>query len=724
MDVFDLVAKLSLDQSEYESGLSDAESKASSFGSGLKTAMGVGAVAVGAVTTAIAGASVAFGNGIANLASYGDNIDKMSQKMGISAEKYQEWDAVMQHSGTSMETMKASMKTLANAVENGNEAFQRLGLSQEQLATMSQEDIFEATIAGLQNVEDTTERTYLAGQLLGRGATELGALLNTSAEDTQAMRDRVHELGGVMSDEAVKASAKYQDTLQDMTTAFDGLKRGLMSDFLPSVTTVMEGLTEVFSGNYDEGIDQITEGIEQTINNATELIPQMTEIGGGIISALINAFSSNADKIFTAGAEIIGQIGNALLENAPQIFESAGQILFQITNGIISALPQIASTAISIIVSLANGIGEALPTMIPTIVDVVLQIVTTLIEHIPEIIGAGLAIAQGLIEGLVEAIPMIVDALPELIDAILTALIDSADAILDGALTMFMAIVDAIPQIVNALSTALPQIVSKVVSFLTGDGLPKVLNGAIQMLMAIIQAIPTILTALTSALPQIISSITDILISNAPEILMATLELLGGILEAIPQIVASLASAVPSIVTAITQPITAGLSNLGGLALKWGGDLVNGFISGITGKLAPLRDKVKGLADTIKSYLHFSEPDVGPLSDFHTYAPDMMELFMKGITDNEDKLNNTVSNAFDFKDAMTAPEWDTSRITKSSANTNDYNAIKKALGEMNITLYNTTEIDGKTIHEDSYQYSMNRMTDDTRNLRIAHGGAY
>jgi phage-related protein len=136
------------------------------------------------------------------------------------------------------------------------------------------------------------------------------------------------------------------------------------------------------------------------------------------------------------------------------------------------------------------------------------------------------------------------------------------------------------------------------------------------MLMAIIQAIPTILTALTSALPQIISAITDILISNAPEILMATLELLGGILEAIPQIVASLASAVPSIVTAITQPLTAGLSNLGSLALKWGGDLVNGFISGITGKLAPLRDKVKGLADTIKSYLHFSEPDVGPLSDF------------------------------------------------------------------------------------------------------------
>jgi hypothetical protein len=57
------------------------------------------------------------------VASYGDNIDKMSQKMGMSASAYQEWDAVMQHSGTSMETMKSSMKTLANAAETGNDAF-------------------------------------------------------------------------------------------------------------------------------------------------------------------------------------------------------------------------------------------------------------------------------------------------------------------------------------------------------------------------------------------------------------------------------------------------------------------------------------------------------------------------------------------------------------------------------------------------------------------------
>ena len=48
---------------------------------------------------------------LSNVAAYGDNIDKMSQKMGMSAEAYQEWDAVMQHSGTSMEAMKSSISS-------------------------------------------------------------------------------------------------------------------------------------------------------------------------------------------------------------------------------------------------------------------------------------------------------------------------------------------------------------------------------------------------------------------------------------------------------------------------------------------------------------------------------------------------------------------------------------------------------------------------------------
>ena len=59
------------------------------------------------------------------------------------------------------------------------------------------------------------------------------------------------------------------------------------------------------------------------------------------------------------------------------------------------------------------------------------------------------------------------------------------------------------------------------------------------------------------------------------------------------------------------------------------------------------------IADTVRSRIHFTEPDVGPLSDFHTYAPDMMELYAKGIRDNKKKLTDTVSEAFDFGGLIT-----------------------------------------------------------------------
>ena len=221
---------------------------------GMKIAGGIGSALKvgGAAAATLAGATAAITGsvikGTGAVAEYGDNIDKMSQKMGMSSTAYQEWDAIMQHSGTTIDAMKAPMKTLANAAQSGSEAFQKLGISEDEVKNLSQEDLFSKVITGLQGMEEGTERTALASDLLGRGATELGALLNTSAEDTQAMKDRVHELGGVLSDEAVKASAAYQDSLQDMQTSFAGVKNSIMADMLPSFTSVMDGLSSLVIG--------------------------------------------------------------------------------------------------------------------------------------------------------------------------------------------------------------------------------------------------------------------------------------------------------------------------------------------------------------------------------------------------------------------------------------------------------------------------------------------
>lgn len=412
----------------------------SSLRNGLATAAKVGTAAVTAVAAATGAMSAVLVKGTSDVAQYGDNIDKMSQKMGLSAEAYQEWDFIMQHSGTSMETLKAGMKTLANAVDSGNDAFKRLGITQEEIAAMNQEELFAKTIEQLQKVDNETERTYLAGQLLGRGATELGALLNTSAEDTEAMRKQVHELGGVMSNEAVKAAAAYQDSLQNMKTAFSGIQRGMLSEFLPSMVTVMDGLALIFSGN-DSGIAKITEGVNQFADKLMEAAPKIFELGEGILSSL----------------------ATAILDNLPTLTSAATSVIIKLVDGIVSALPELAKSAIEIIDSLTQGLSDSLPELIPTIVEVVLQIVETLIDNVDMLIDASIAIIIALSEGLINALPKLMEKAPEIILKLVTAIITNAPKLTAAALGIIVELAKGLITSLPNLLKFIPQIVTSIV---------------------------------------------------------------------------------------------------------------------------------------------------------------------------------------------------------------------------------------------------------------------
>ena len=390
MNVFDLFAKLSLDKSEYDNGLNDAEKEATSFGGKLKSGLGTAAkIGVGAMTalgTAAGVAGTALVNGTKETAAYGDNIDKMSQKMGISAQAYQEWDAVLQHSGTSIDSMSRGMQTLQKNAVNSAEKFEALGITQEQLANMSTEELFAATISGLQDMGEGAERTALASELLGGSAKELGALLNTSSEDTQAMIDRVHELGGVMSDDAVKAAAGFQDSLQDMNTAMDGLKRNMLGEFMPGMTTVMDGLTEIFSGNYDEGLDKISEGIDNVVSNLTEMLPKILEIGVKIIEALAKSLVQNLPKILPGLITIVTQVATMIVDNLDIIIDA-----------LVAALPILIQGCITLVIELTKH----LPEIIMALIDAIPEIIMAIIEGFTPLVTDLAALASQCIDGIV-----------------------------------------------------------------------------------------------------------------------------------------------------------------------------------------------------------------------------------------------------------------------------------------------------------------------------------
>ena len=417
------------------------ESSGQSFNSGFgKTLGGLGKVTAGAVAAAGAGIAAigsSFISASKDVAEYGDTIDKASQKMGISAQAYQEWDAVLQHSGSSIGAMSKGMITLQKQAAADSDAFQKLGITQEQVASMSTEDLFAATIAGLQGMEEGAERTVLAQQLLGGATKELGPLLNTSAEDTQAMRDRVRELGGVMSDEAVKAAAAFQNQLQDMQTAFSGLSRNLTAEFLPDLTSVMAGLTEIFAGNGEGGLKMISDGISSLVEGITDALPQVVDTGVKILEAL----------------------ATAILDNLPKLMEAGMDILKEIVKYIIASLPLILETGTKILVELALGIAKALPELIPAAIDAVLQFVDTLLDNIDMVIDAALQLIVGLAEGLINAIPKLIEKAPTIIAKLVTALIKMVPEIIKVGLELIVKLAASLISNIGKLLTAGAQII-------------------------------------------------------------------------------------------------------------------------------------------------------------------------------------------------------------------------------------------------------------------------
>ena len=166
------------------------------FGGKVAKAAAVGGAAL-AAGLAVGGAALK--KGIQQTAEYGDNVDKMSQKIGFSAEEYQKWDYVLQRAGTDIGRMAPVMKTLSSQAASNSAAFQELGISQEQVAKMSQGELFTTTISKLSEMENQTERTALASKLLGRGATELGPLMNEGSAAIEEQMKIAEQYGMVMS---------------------------------------------------------------------------------------------------------------------------------------------------------------------------------------------------------------------------------------------------------------------------------------------------------------------------------------------------------------------------------------------------------------------------------------------------------------------------------------------------------------------------------------------
>ena len=295
MDLFTLAARLTLDKTEYEQGLSEAESSAQSKGSKIGNAMKVVGTAGLGVAAGVAAAGTAIYKMSTNSAAASDRVDKMSQKLGLSRTAFQELDFITSQSGTSVESLKGGIRTLTNAMEAANSGseeaaamFDKLGISiYDSNGNMkSQEQILFDTISALQNMEDGTEKAALANDLLGKSGSELMPLLNGSAGSMEAMRQQAHDLGLVLYDDTIDAGVKLTDTLDQAKRAFGAITTRIGAEVMPIVQKALDLVIEnmpyiqlaiqtvmtVFSTFVTNVVDNVNKYIMPTIGSITAFI--------------------------------------------------------------------------------------------------------------------------------------------------------------------------------------------------------------------------------------------------------------------------------------------------------------------------------------------------------------------------------------------------------------------------------------------------------------------
>jgi len=183
------------------------------FGSAVRSL----GVRVGALGGLALGGLAAMGTAFSR---QGDLLDKASIRTGVSVEALSELKVAAELSGAGMEQLEGGFRVMQRNILDASEgageavqAFERLGLSIDEVSAMTPEAAFERVADALAAVEDPSIRAGAAMKLLGRGGTALLPMLEEGAEGIRRMREQARRLGLTMSTEDAKSAALLNDEL-------------------------------------------------------------------------------------------------------------------------------------------------------------------------------------------------------------------------------------------------------------------------------------------------------------------------------------------------------------------------------------------------------------------------------------------------------------------------------------------------------------------------------
>ena len=585
----------------------DAGDKAGKLGAALQTAAKVAQVAfkaIAAAAGAAVGAVAAVGKGIVDVgkklselsvdaAARADEIMTESTISGISTDTYQELKYASELVDTSVETIQGSLvkvtKSMASAQGGSKgmiENFKKLGVSVTDSAgnLRDSEDVFADVITALGGIDNEAEADALAMSVLGKSAGDLKPLIAAGGDALNQLRQEAHDVGYVMDSET------------------------------------LEGF-----GAFDDNIQKLKNGAEAAQN----------AIGGMMLPALTDLSGE--------GVDLLGQFTNALNEaNETGDYDTFAQKLSGMVTQAMASLEKNIGPIIQTITTVINTVIQAVsqPSVLSGLVGMVTTIITTLNtcllspENITILLGAAQQILQSLLDGLLANLDPILQSAIGIVTTLVTALLnpDILSSLLEAAIQIILSLVGALNEALPELvPVAIEAIMTLVNALLEPSTLKSLIEAGIKILLAVVKGIADALPELIPTIVEAIGVIVETLLDNLPEIITAAIQiimaLISGLLQALPNIIAQ----GPKFLSAIQQCLADIPGKIVEMATGWGSDLITNFVKGFKDNMDKLKNGVKGIASTIASYIHFSVPDEGPLSDFDKSGGDMIDVFTQGM---------------------------------------------------------------------------------------------
>ena len=358
-------------------------------------------------------------------------------------------------------------------------------------------------------------------------------------------------------------------------------------------------------GEFDDQLQKLDAGATAAKNAmGTILLPVLTELAGDGVN-LLGEFSrgildadGDISKMGDVISEVLPKVLDIVMGYVPEILDLVMSILGAVGKSILDNLDLIIDSVVEVMKEVLAGILDALPDIVDATVELVVTMAGTIIDNLPTIINAAIQVIVAICEGLAEALP---DLIPAMVDAVLLicdTIINNLDLVIDAALKLIIALAEG-------LIEALPELLAKA--------------------------------------PEILTSLVGAIIKEAPKLVEAALQLILKLAEGLGSFFYKITEKGREIVDNVKQGFQEKVEN----AKQWGKDLIDNFVDGITAKWETLKSNVSGIAQTIKNILGFSEPKEGPLSNFHTFAPDMIDLFIQGLQQGQRRLQTQLMETFD-----------------------------------------------------------------------------